>query len=224
MPGSSSTTHKSASDRAAKSVDALSEKGRRTRAGLIVAARRVFERDGFIAARVSDVVHEAGAAHGTFYKYFASKEQIFLAVLETQQGAIEETARAAAAANARTVRDAIEASNRAYIEGYARNWRLMETWAQAAAVQKDIGRLLDELILFNIDRTEHALRRLLDEGAIAEDVDPVLAARALNAMVMQFSIQIFRDGRDDIDIDAAVRTVTDIWCRGIGLDPETPRG
>ena len=54
---------------------------RRTREALIAAARRVFERDGFIDARITDIAEEAGAAHGTFYTYFDSKEAALRAVI-----------------------------------------------------------------------------------------------------------------------------------------------
>ncbi len=64
-----------------KPPEQLSERGRRTREALIAAARRVFERDGFIDARITDIAEEAGAAHGTFYTYFDSKEAALRAVI-----------------------------------------------------------------------------------------------------------------------------------------------
>ena len=64
-----------------KPPEQLSERGRRTREALIGAARRVFERDGFIDARITDIAEEAGAAHGTFYTYFDSKEAALRAVI-----------------------------------------------------------------------------------------------------------------------------------------------
>ena len=222
MPPETSEVRMSATERTAKSIDKLSDKGRRTRKSLIDAAQRVFERDGFIDTRITDIVAEAAAAHGTFYKYFTSKEQIFLAVLEDHQSAIEVAARASAKAKPRTAYQVIEASNRAHLEGYGQHWRLMETWRQAATAQKDINDLLEELTVFNIERTKHSLRRLQDQDAIASDLDIDLTATALNTMVMQFSARVLRNGPDAVDIDAAVRTLTDIWSRGISLKPGTP--
>ena len=49
---------------------------------LVEAARRVFERDGFLEARITDITAEAGVAAGTFYTYFTSKEDAFAAVME----------------------------------------------------------------------------------------------------------------------------------------------
>lgn len=210
-------TPRSASSRAAKSVDALSEKGRRTRSRLIDAARQVFERIGFVDARVADIVAEAGAAHGTFYTYFAAKDDIFLAVIEAQQEEIESAAREIDDRHSRTTREAIEASNRAYIEGYAKHSRLMASWVEATVMHKELRDLLEELTLFNIERTERALRRMRESGEIPETVDPWYAARALNSMMTHYSIRLFKDGPEGIDIDTAVRTATELWCQGIGL-------
>ena len=42
----------------------------------------MFERDGFLDARITDITGEAGVAAGTFYTYFTSKEDVFAAVME----------------------------------------------------------------------------------------------------------------------------------------------
>jgi len=60
------------------------------RARLIRAAADSFARDGFDGARIDEISIAAGYAKGTVYNYFASKEELFGAV-------IEEAARTAAA-------------------------------------------------------------------------------------------------------------------------------
>jgi AcrR family transcriptional regulator len=52
------------------------------RAELLEAARRVFERDGYHAATVSDIVRAAGLSQGAFYLYFPDKKAIFAALQE----------------------------------------------------------------------------------------------------------------------------------------------
>jgi AcrR family transcriptional regulator len=42
-------------------------RGRQTRDQLLDAARVVFERDGFLQARVAGICDEAGVSHGSFY-------------------------------------------------------------------------------------------------------------------------------------------------------------
>ncbi|MGH7857254.1 MAG: TetR/AcrR family transcriptional regulator, partial [Candidatus Binatia bacterium] len=62
-----------------------SRKGEKTRARLIAAAKKVFERDGFLEARIVDIAETAKVAPGTFYHYFDSKEEIFREVAEAQE-------------------------------------------------------------------------------------------------------------------------------------------
>ena len=53
----------------------------RNRAALVGAARRVFERDGYVRARITDIADEAGVAHGSFYSHFDGKPAVFAAVM-----------------------------------------------------------------------------------------------------------------------------------------------
>lgn len=53
-----------------------------TRAKLLKAARRIFARDGFEAARIEDIAALAGHTRGAFYAHFASKEDLFFALVE----------------------------------------------------------------------------------------------------------------------------------------------
>src|SRR6478609_9345709 len=52
-------------------------RGQRTRAALVEAAAEVFAEKQFLDTNVSDIAKRAGTAHGTFYRYFNSKEEIF---------------------------------------------------------------------------------------------------------------------------------------------------
>ena len=62
-----------------------------TRARLLAAAAQEFARAGLERANVDAISLAAGYAKGTIYNYFASKEELFLAVVE------EASAQAAAA-------------------------------------------------------------------------------------------------------------------------------
>ncbi|MFD6451452.1 TetR/AcrR family transcriptional regulator, partial [Nocardia sp. NPDC060220] len=60
-------------------------RGLRTRTALIDAGRKVFERTGYLDTRLVDITQEAKCSSGTFYTYFAGKEEIFAAILEHAQ-------------------------------------------------------------------------------------------------------------------------------------------
>ena len=48
---------------------------------ILDAARRVFFRDGFVAANLDEVAAIAGVAKGTLYRYFANKADLYVALL-----------------------------------------------------------------------------------------------------------------------------------------------
>jgi TetR/AcrR family transcriptional repressor of nem operon len=55
----------------------------KTRTRIVQAARKLFNRDGFAAVSITDIMGEAGLTHGGFYKHFARKEDLYSeAVLE----------------------------------------------------------------------------------------------------------------------------------------------
>src|SRR4051812_15024076 len=73
-----------------------STRGRRTRAALVAAARAVFERDGLQDARIRDITETAGVAVGSFYTHFATREDIFAAVLAETGASLNADERATA--------------------------------------------------------------------------------------------------------------------------------
>jgi len=58
----------------------LRAQGKRTLAKLLSAGLRVFAERGYHVARVDDIVRAARTSHGTFYLYFASKEDLLRAL------------------------------------------------------------------------------------------------------------------------------------------------
>jgi len=58
------------------------ERTRATRRKLLDAAKRIFAKDGFEAARLEDIAAQAGYTRGAFYANFESKEDIFFALFE----------------------------------------------------------------------------------------------------------------------------------------------
>ncbi len=60
------------------------QKTEATKQRLLRAARQIFARDGFEAARIEDIAAKAGFTRGAFYANFSSKEDLFFALLEQQ--------------------------------------------------------------------------------------------------------------------------------------------
>jgi AcrR family transcriptional regulator len=58
------------------------ERKAQNREKLLLAARKVFAEKGYGEATARDIVRETDLATGTFYNYFADKQEIFMALLE----------------------------------------------------------------------------------------------------------------------------------------------
>lgn len=72
---------------------------------ILEGAKRVFMKMGFDAASMNDVTREAGVSKGTLYVYFANKEDLFAAIVNSERAHFVEIVRAA------LVEDADVASN-----------------------------------------------------------------------------------------------------------------
>lgn len=67
----------------------LTARGVRSRAALLAAARRLFGSKGYANTKIADITQEAGRALGSFYTYFANKEEILEQLAEDFKAEID---------------------------------------------------------------------------------------------------------------------------------------
>jgi AcrR family transcriptional regulator len=194
----------------------------RNRAALAAAARRVFERDGFVAARITDIADEAGLAHGSFYSHFRTKEDALAAVLAEIAG--EMLHPGPELPDARDPAAAIEAANLAYLQAYQRNAALMVVLEQLASVDKDFLSLRLERSRAFIERNAGFIRRLQHDGLADRGLDPELAALALSVMVSRSAYAVLAVGLCEADPTALAATVTRLWLNGLQVPQQAGRG
>ncbi|WP_454164475.1 TetR/AcrR family transcriptional regulator [Gordonia iterans] len=204
-------------------VTPQTERGRRTRSALIAAARRVFERDGFVDSRLVDIVAEANCSIGSFYTWFESKDEVFAAVLHEAQsdmmhpgtGRIEETDDPVAI---------IAASNRAYFEAYRRNARLNHLLQQVAAVDPRFRAMRIARTNAFVARNARAIADLQSRGLADRRVEAELAATALSGMISRLAYDTYVIAGDDAPdeglsdaTDRLVESATRMWTNALGL-------
>ena len=197
------------------------ERGLRTRAALIAAARKVFERMGYLDARLIDITRAAKCSAGTFYTYFSSKEEIFAAVLEVAQEDMLHPGMPHVATEDHPAA-IIEASNRAYLQAYQRNAKLMGLLEQVANVDPEFRELRTLRSNAFVRRNARSIARLQANGQADPDLDPLLAARALSGMMSRFAFGHFvtREDRDDAPVttnEDVVRIVTRLWVNALRI-------
>ncbi|WP_433239725.1 TetR/AcrR family transcriptional regulator [Streptosporangium sp. CA-135522] len=202
--------------------EALTSRGRRTRAGLVRAGREAFEEHGYDAVRVDDVCARAGVSHGTFYTYFGSIEELFREVAATVVGEMF-----AAGVVGPTVPDdpyaRIEAANLRYLRAWAANSRLVRMLEQAADTDEGFRALLLELREVFVRRGADGLRRLQEQGLADPALDPRLTAVMLGGMVEHFA-HVWLDLGERADEQTAVAMLTTLWARAIGLTSVSTKG
>ncbi|MFZ2175827.1 MAG: TetR/AcrR family transcriptional regulator [Rhodococcus sp. (in: high G+C Gram-positive bacteria)] len=192
-------------------------RGARTRAALVAAARTVFERSGYLDARLTDITKEANCSTGSFYTYFDNKEQVFAAVLEVAQEDMMHP-------GMQRVQDTddpyavLEASNRAYLEAYRRNAKLMGLLEQVAHIDAAFADLRRRRAEAFIVRNARGIAELQARGIADKKLDPMLASRALSGMVSRLAYSVFVANENDgtpAEFDDVVYTLTRIWANAL---------
>lgn len=68
----------------------LTARGVRSRTALLEAARRLFQSKGYANTKIADITEEAGKALGSFYTYFANKEEILEQLAQDFKAEVDE--------------------------------------------------------------------------------------------------------------------------------------
>ncbi|MET7400064.1 TetR/AcrR family transcriptional regulator [Dactylosporangium sp. NPDC005572] len=197
----------------------------RNRRRLVDAARRVFERDGYVAARITDISAAAGVAHGSFYSHFTDKADVLAAVLEDVGEEMlhpgPDPGPASPHDDPAGVVAGIEAANRAYLTAYRRNAGLMAMLEQLSTTDDAFRALRLRRTRAFVTRNARFIRRLQERGLADPDLDPELAATALSAMVSRTAYVMFTTGRP-VALDRAVHTLTRLWVNALRIEPGAP--
>ncbi|GAB7004954.1 hypothetical protein JCM18899A_24270 [Nocardioides sp. AN3] len=193
------------------------KRGARTRAALVAAARTIFERDGFINSRLSDITTEAKCSAGAFYTYFDSKEEALVAVLESVQDDMMHPGLPRVPEEERHLRDVIAASNRAYLEAYRRNAKLMLLLEQVATLDPMFAELRLQRSRAFAERNAQKIQQLQDAGLADASLDLKMTSWALSSMISRLAYLGLVLG-EPFDFEQLVDTITTLWLNALRVD------
>jgi AcrR family transcriptional regulator len=185
----------------------LRAQGRKTMRKLLDAGMRVFAERGYHAARVDDIVRAARTSHGTFYLYFANKEEL-LRALAIQ--CAQEMGALAGGLGVVTGDEAGAAELRRFLETffstYARFGPVLRAWMEGNVEDRETSRL--GVVAFT-DIATALGERMRDAGANGD----AASVSALMALLERFAY--FLVSRQlEFDSDVLFDTVTRIVHRG----------
>jgi AcrR family transcriptional regulator len=198
---------------------ARGDKAKQTRERIRRAAEVVFIRDGYLDARIADIAQEAGVAHGSFYTYFDSKEDVFRDVATE---VVKEMYRSLdQAASEEHAPGLIRAGNELFIDLYERHASMLALIEQVATFSEEFREMRLGLRHRLVRRAEHSIARLATAGETQiGTLDRGVLANALAGMVENFAYAWFILG-EPFDRESALDTLDEIWLRALGVTNTT---
>lgn len=187
---------------------------------IVAAALEVFSEKGFAAARLEDIAARAGVSKGAIYLYFATKQDIFRAVVE--QGVAPNL-------------DALRAGLTAPTEDFAELLRGLVKGLAGVVASTSIGGIVKMVIgeSRNFPELAQAWHDQLVDPALGAMMNAIAAAQARGELrpgdPRQYAISliapmlvgvIWREtftpvGADPIDIPSLAEQHVDLWLRGL---------
>ena len=203
-------------------VGQRSRRGEITRARLVKAAKEVFERDGFLDARIQDIAKRAKVSYGAFYHYFDSKEEIFREIAQAQEDRLTAPGEQEAEPSAADLSplERIGRANRLYLQRYRDEAPLMGVIEEVSRYDPYVNDARMASMKHFVERSERSIRRLQQEGQADPRVHPALASDALGAMVARFAELWLTQGYRRYEFDEAVQQLTLLWANAIGLNTQ----
>jgi AcrR family transcriptional regulator len=158
------------------------ERTEATRSRLMRHARAVFEKRGYGAASVADIVTAAGVARGTFYVHFRSKREIFLAVADAVKVDLL-AAQTRPLAGSRTVADAVRHGIEQYLRAYKASARMIGLIEETATFDRAVRSAWLETREALLANTIRGLERLHARGLAHFEGPTRTVALCLDAMI-----------------------------------------
>ena len=197
-----------------------SRKGIETRARLVRAAKGVFEQDGFLDARISDIAERAGLSHGSFYHYFESKDEIFREVtaevddrLSAPLSSVIMDSSSRAGPYER-IREAI----RLHLESYRDQARIMAVIEQVSRFDPGVRASRLERHRQYLLEIADSIRSLQRHGLVDRQLDPTVAAAGLGSMTSRFPEMWFVQELFECEFDEGVEQLSLLFARALGLE------
>ncbi len=177
---------------------------------LLDAGMRVFAERGYHAARVDDIVRAARTSHGTFYLYFASKEDLLRALAVDCAEAMGKLADDIGAITPDSAGSAeLRRFLAAFISTYRRYGPVIRAWMEDQVADREVDRLGVKAFTAIGARLGERMR----EAGVEIAREETAAVGALMAMLERFNYAL-ASRRLVLDEEAVLDTLTRIIHRG----------
>lgn len=158
------------------------------RAQIMAASMDAFSEKGFHDTKISDIAQKLGMGHGTFYRYFKNKRDIFLAVVDhfiMKIAKVVEEEAPQATDSVSTYREQIRRIGNRLLELFMEDPRMARIiFYQALGVDPDLDEKLIAIKNLADLMVEAYLVNGIEKGFLKPDLDVGTISKAVNAMTL----------------------------------------
>ena len=196
----------------------LSRSQRRRRDDIVEAALKIFDRDGFEAAKMEDIAREAEVAKGTLYLYFDTKNALLEAVIRTAIMPTLQKMGQVAAESTGTARELLSlqmhiAARRMASPEMA---SLLRHMISAGTQHKDITKLYyDNVVQSGLEHVGATLKRGVASGEFRPEIEQIDPLVLIGAHVYTAVWKILFNDMEEIDIEKVVDDHLELMLRGL---------
>lgn len=159
------------------------------RSQILAEAIVVFAEKGYHATNIADIARRLGLGHGTFYRYFRNKLDIFDAVADRIIGEIQALVVAESAPTTHTLdeyRAQLERIGQRFMRVFEQHHRLARlVLYEGVAVDPSIAEKIRGVMALFARFTEAYLENGKRKGFLRADLDTEVTALAVNAMIFE---------------------------------------
>ena len=182
---------------------------------IIAAATKIFAKNGFYKAKVSEIAQEAGIADGTIYIYFKHKDDILIALFEEKMKEVLDNMKK---------QINLESDPFAKIERFAYfHLKLIEDNKDMAEIiqvelrqsSKFMKNYQNKKFAQYLDLIGDIIQEGKEKGLISQDIIPGIAKRAFFGALDEMSRFWVLSKRRKYDIETAARQISSYFINGI---------
>jgi len=198
------------------SSQALTAKGRQTRAAIEQAARKLFAESGFHGTTLADITSAAGKSAAVFYRYFADKEDLLATLAESfLHDVVTPSGLSLHLPDSPNDYAFFTSVVTGYWNMFKQNIGIMIAVAQLAATQQRFALVQNEFRRFGMDIVAASVRHAQQHG-YASELNPEHIAAAIALLFENFTT-VFAlppgSGRLGLEIsdEDAIATLSTVW-------------
>jgi AcrR family transcriptional regulator len=175
---------------------------------ILIAARQLFDRNGYAKTSMEDVAARAGLAVGTLYNYFHSKDDLLLAIMRREADRLLRVGERILADTPSDPIVAIAAMADLFVESISADERMLwrELFAAAISSPDDLGARLLELDMRLTVQLSALIEKLKARGVLAHDIDAMQAAMTMYGICLAWGLAFVTN--EEITVEAMRRGIT----------------